>query len=499
MPYGLIVNGTLTGLHNDVECKIANLVTSFKFRFLLLPGLYIIFVLFVDLLSPQDLMAVDYVPELIAAGVSSFKIEGRLKGPEYVAMTTRAYREAIDEVWSQLSSTHPVEEEILQAPFTGPSASMRRDLAQVFSRGQDESYDGLSAGFLAGVRHQDLVRGNSPRHRGLLVGKVIGVTSKGVNVNLLGPVKRGDGVVFDQGKPEEKEEGGSVYEVIVKGKSSERGEEISSGQALLTFGHGALDVNRIHLNDLVWRNKDPVLDQRLKEMVDKTSDCSQLVPVEVSVAGRLGQPLTISIQVRSKDDANDVSVVYASTTSNLAVSTNKPLTAEEVSKAIGQLGGTPFFVSEDVDASGLESGLFVPASEIKAARREAVENLIALRRAHNRDAEFNNSPDLLTSLIENSARTASTTILSAPLTTSSSEKLVSVPQVSILCRTPAQVTAACAIEWLDEIILDFLEVHGIRDAVRQVQAAGKTAVVATPRVIKPDEERLVFFYLRLKV
>lgn len=479
MPYGLIVNGTLTGLHKDVEY----------------------------LLSPQDLMAVDYVPELIAAGVSSFKIEGRLKGPEYVAMTTRAYRQAIDEVWSQLSSAHPEEEEILQVSFNGPSDSTRRDLAQVFSRGQDEDYNGLSAGFLAGVRHQDLVRGNAPRHRGLLAGKVIGITSKGVMVNLLGPVKRGDGVVFDHGKPEEDEEGGSVYEVIVKGKSTERGEELSSGQALLTFGHNALDMSRIHLNDLVWRNKDPALDQRLKEMVEKSSDCTQIVPVEVSVAGRLGQPLTVSIQVKSKDDINDMSVVYASTTSNLELSTNKPLTADAVNKAIGQLGGTPFFVSGDLDVSGLESGLFVPASEIKAARRDAIENLIALRRVHNRDEEFNNSPDLLQSLINDSARSAaavfpvdpvppSTTVV---LSQSTLTRPTSTPKLSVLCRTPAQVTAACNIDWLGEIVLDFLEVHGIRDAVRQVQAAGKTAVVATPRVIKPDEERLVFFYLRLKV
>jgi collagenase-like PrtC family protease len=41
------------------------------------------------LLSPQDLMAVELVPDLIAAGVTCFKIEGRLKGPEYVALTTQ--------------------------------------------------------------------------------------------------------------------------------------------------------------------------------------------------------------------------------------------------------------------------------------------------------------------------------------------------------------------------------------------------------------------------
>ena len=54
------------------------------------------------LLSPQDLMAVERVPELIAAGVACFKIEGRLKGPEYVALTTKVYRNAVDAAWEAL-------------------------------------------------------------------------------------------------------------------------------------------------------------------------------------------------------------------------------------------------------------------------------------------------------------------------------------------------------------------------------------------------------------
>jgi len=72
------------------------------------------------------------------------------------------------------------------------------------------------------------------------------------------------------------------------------------------------------------------------------------------------------------------------------------------------------------------------------------------------------------------------------------------PELSLLCRTPQQVQAACAVPWLKEVVLDFLEVHGLRECLQTVRAAGKRAVVATPRVIKPDEDRLVAFYLRLR-
>ena len=70
--------------------------------------------------------------------------------------------------------------------------------------------------------------------------------------------------------------------------------------------------------------------------------------------------------------------------------------------------------------------------------------------------------------------------------------------LSVLCRTPLQVTAACSLPYIQEITLDFLEVHGLREAVHEIKNAKKTAVVATPRIIKPNEERLYTFYLRLK-
>ncbi|KAK3270224.1 Peptidase U32 [Cymbomonas tetramitiformis] len=55
-----------------------------------------------------------------------------------------------------------------------------------------------------------------------------------------------------------------------------------------------------------------------------------------------------------------------------------------------------------------------------------------------------------------------------------------------------------SVAWLEEVILDFLEVQGLKEACQMVREAGKKVVVATPRVLKPDEERLWQFYLRLE-
>jgi collagenase-like PrtC family protease len=80
------------------------------------------------LLSPQDLMAVELVPDLILAGVSCFKIEGRLKGPEYVALTTKVYRDAVDSAWESLQGGTMIEK---QQPLLTKEVAL--DLAQVCS------------------------------------------------------------------------------------------------------------------------------------------------------------------------------------------------------------------------------------------------------------------------------------------------------------------------------------------------------------------------------
>ncbi|MEI6538884.1 MAG: peptidase U32 family protein, partial [Planctomycetota bacterium] len=125
------------------------------------------------LLSPQDLAAFALTPQLIAAGVRCFKIEGRLKTPEYVANITRHYREAIDNA----VAGHPVQ-------FT------RRQIQQMeqsFSRG-------FSPGWLQGCDHKMLVPATSSSKRGVLLGRIEAVHFDRVTVQLEYVVQAGDGV-----------------------------------------------------------------------------------------------------------------------------------------------------------------------------------------------------------------------------------------------------------------------------------------------------------------
>jgi len=77
-------------------------------------------------------------------------------GPEYVALTTSVYRRAVDEAWDQMTAGNPAGEKAGDTAGKGQSEGWlseedRRDLTQVFARGQDRDHDGLTPGFLAGA------------------------------------------------------------------------------------------------------------------------------------------------------------------------------------------------------------------------------------------------------------------------------------------------------------------------------------------------------------
>jgi putative protease len=137
------------------------------------------------LLSPQDLSGLEVLPELVRAGVSSLKIEGRLKSPEYVASITRVYRSALDRVMAELTGD--------PAPKFEPQ-SARYELEMSFSRG-------LCTGWFRGINNQELAHGRFGTKRGVFLGEITRVQHESVALALAAPLKPGDGVVFDAGRP----------------------------------------------------------------------------------------------------------------------------------------------------------------------------------------------------------------------------------------------------------------------------------------------------------
>ena len=105
------------------------------------------------LLSSKDVCTLDILPELISAGIKSFKIEGRMKSPEYVGLVTSIYRKYID-----LANTNK--------PYIVKQEDKEK-LMQIFNRG------GFSTGYLKGKLGKEMIYKNKPNHIGIYVGKVL--------------------------------------------------------------------------------------------------------------------------------------------------------------------------------------------------------------------------------------------------------------------------------------------------------------------------------------
>ena len=400
------------------------------------------------LLSPGDLYTLHQVPEILRAGVGALKIEGRYKDSDYVALTTSAYRKAVDEAWA------------------GRTPEIRREdelrLEQVYSRG-------LGAHFATGTNHQAVVNGRAPRHRGVLMGRVVGVDFDSVTMapaeaHAVLPLRAGDGVVFDAAdwrSPGEPEEGGRVYEVSVAGRG--RNPE-------LRFGNGAVRFGRIRAGDLVWRTQDPTLAGLVKPFVEAVSPVRRQ-PVSVQVTAREGSTLVMEWWLAGRPEI----AVTVSSGAILGAARDRALSLETLREQLGRLGGTAYELAEVSLES--EGAPFAPASLLNSMRREAVEELQALQ-------------------VEFPVREI------RPVRMESGEIAPVVPdfagpQLHLLVRTAEQLESAVALR-PESITLDYLDLYGLRPSVEQVRAAGIVVRVASPRVLKPGEARIVNFLASLQ-
>ena len=394
------------------------------------------------LLSPGDLSGLRHLPHIIDTGVSCLKIEGRYKDADYVALATRTYRQAVDDAWSH-------------RPF---SVAPRQELAleQVYSRG-------LGPYFISGVNHQNVVKGRSPRHRGVRMGVVDEVRDRSVYIapstaHGIAPLKAGDGIVFDAAdwrSPQEEEEGGRVYQV----------DPLLDGRLELSFANNAVNFHRIRAGDLLWRTHDPEVHRLVRPFVEPPAPVAKQA-VTVHVTARQSQPLCARWTLPSGQ------FIDIHSAGPLAVAKNRTLTEEALKEQFGRLGKTPYELA-DLEAD-IVGHFFAPASLLNGMRREAVDKLQELQ-SRPRRRQIRPTPD--------SHRKTHT-------------PAVSDAQLHLLVRNGEQLEAAIAAR-PDSITLDYLDLFGLRPSVQRAKAAGATIRVASPRILKTGESRISGFLASL--
>ena len=421
------------------------------------------------LLSPQDLAGIEVLPDLVRAGVSSLKIEGRLKSPEYVASITRVYRKALDEICGAASleaksqgqkdlggSASPAPDTRL--PSFGPSAS-HYELQMAFSRG-------LYTGWFRGIDNQALAHARFGTKRGVFLGKVAHVAHETVSVDLVAPLKPGDGIVFDDGKPDEREQGGRVYQVEPKSGPA--------GETNLRFGQGDIDWRRVRKGQLIWKTNDPALDRDLRATFEGERIRFQR-PISLEVHGHAGAPMTL---IANDGDGH---VVQVDSTIPLATAEKQPLTTERLREQLGRLGSTPFRLGEM--KSLLAANLILPLSELNRLRRDVVTAL-ERQRAQPRRWQLNPGP---------------VSLPSGPGATHAA-KTISAPELIAVIRLLEQLDAAwnagartiyCEFEnpkHYRDAVARFRQLQSAADSPPNDQPAASSIWVAPPRIFKPGEE-----------
>ena len=425
------------------------------------------------LLSPQDLAGMEVLPDLVRAGVSSLKIEGRLKSPEYVASITRVYRTALDKVMATFATPSTSGSRSPIAPGSSAAADPARyELEMSFSRG-------LYTGWFRGINNQELAHARFGTKRGVFLGEVTRVERESVSLLLRAPLKPGDGIVFDAGKPDEREEGGRVYQVETRGAAG--------GEASLRFGHGDINWKRVHVGQFVWKTNDPALDREVRTTFEGEQIRFQR-PITIEVHGRAGTALTLIF------NDGDGHVVKLDSVVSLVPAENQPLTDDRLREQLGRLGGTPFKLGEL--KSFLEGNVIVPVKELNRLRRDAAIALEQLRAQPKRWSLTGKSVAARLGVRSESADRAVT-----DAATSESDSPQRAPELITVIRLPEQLDAAWA-AGARTIYAEFENPKFYRDAVarfRELQSSVARATpfdappsssiwVAAPRIFKPGEE-----------
>jgi putative protease len=295
------------------------------------------------ILSTSDLAAIGALPALLAAGVTSLKIEGRMKDPAYVAVTTAVYRAALDAALAD------------PAGFTVSPAWLER-LEQSFSRG-------FTTAHLEG-RHAAVRGGGRGGHRGVQIGRVEAVDEAHgrVTVRVDRELHRAD-----------------VLQIYTVAGTTEPA-RLEALLAPVAAGTGQL-ADRARNADggrIVLRVRERV---SVKDRVFRTSSGRDEAFTADAVAARvLARPIALAAVLRGRrgecprltvtGDGEEVTVDGGTP---LAAARTAGLTADKARRAIAALGGTPYELRSCEFA--VDEGLFLGVGDLKELRRVAVAAL----------------------------------------------------------------------------------------------------------------------------
>lgn len=299
------------------------------------------------ILSPRDLCSLDYLPSLIEAGVTCFKIEGRLKNPEYVATVTRIYRKYIDKVLNN-------EEYIVED-------TDKKELMQVFNRG------GFSTGHLDSVPNTSLICKEKSNNMGLYVGNVANYNKNKGHITLILNEKLaiGDTITF------KKEPTKYTVSELMVGNTN-----ISSAKIGTKVTVGRMK-GKIYIGDKIYKLASKTLtDFAQRSYINKEN---KKISLKCQITLKEHSPITMNVSpIDSNIDLYKGVKISIKSDIIPEIAINNPITKERIIAQLSKTNNTPFeFKNIDII---LDGNLHIPSiSSLNELRRMAlsqVENAI---------------------------------------------------------------------------------------------------------------------------
>lgn len=286
------------------------------------------------LLSLRDMNRSSSLEEMMDAGVSSFKIEGRLKDMAYVKNVTAYYRKAIDDILSRRS------DEYERSSLGSTTVNFTPQLDKSFNRGYTE--------YLLRNRTQDLWNFSTPKSMGEYVGVVKRVGKHSFRYSGDAQVNNGDGLVFLSA--DGKLEGFRANRV--------EGDEIFP-----------LKMPRIASGQQLYRNEDRLWESALSKNTAERTLSINIVLDEIASGYALSAYLE-NAACNPIDKTNRLCRCEFDVPVNKA---EKPQ-RDNIIRNLSKLGGTPFIANTiEVNTQGER---FIPASQLSEMRRKLVDTLV---------------------------------------------------------------------------------------------------------------------------
>jgi putative protease len=397
-----------------------------------------------QLLSPCDFSALPLLKDLIAAGVNSLKIEGRLKSADYVAEVTNVYRHAID---TGTYSTQNAGE-----PFS------------FFSRG-------FSTGWLEGVQPHKLVPGNIKSHRGTLLGKVIEVRRDAAVVQLSAPVRRGDGVVFENVQTPEHSQGGRVYEIFRRGQSVKDAE--AGAKVLLTFENHSIDATYAAEGQNVRKTDDTKLKRNIHKQWT-SPQTKRRMPLNMTVSAVAGEPIHLSVE------SPFGTTITLTGNSPLEVAKKHPITEDVLREQLDRLGSTIYELGKLKTV--IKGNPMIPLSVLGQLRRELIEKL----------------NEMEPPVVERTVQKNALEMLRANAATAGVEPQQRIQHILYRRLPDAPSLQDRITEGCQSFYGEFRSKDEYKTFAESVRSAGAEFVAVLPRIIKPGETKLLHYLAELQ-